>query len=164
MRRRNYAIILGLTAVLAGLLWYALYRFEQQDAAAHRQYNAVIFHWTNVGFDKTGDWVHAAAAARTLLADHPESQWAMQAAPLLVATLMNQGDDTAALAAAEQLGERYRGCDSEAQLWYLQGQCLKRLGRYPAANAALTICIRQFPETRAARDAAAVLQSLPLGS
>lgn len=161
MRRANYAVIITLVAGLGALLWWSLERFEEQDRRASQLYNTAMFHWANPDWDGQGDWRRAGDTFRQLLDEYPESQWAVQAAPLYAATLMNRKNDTAALAAAEYYAERYRGGESEGRLWFLQGQCLKRLDRPAAAGAALRICREQFPGTAAANDAIAVLAALP---
>ena len=161
MRRANYAVLAVLVGLLAGLGWWSLERFEQRDGQAQKLFNAAMFHWGNPNWQGLGDWPRAEAGFRQVLAAYPESQWSVQAAPYLVAALMNQRNDTAALAEAEYYAERYRGSMSEAQLLFQQGQCLKRLGRPADAVAALRLCRAWFPGTRAGNDAAALLAALP---
>ncbi len=154
-RQRNYTVIAALCLLLAGTQWWTLDRFEDADARAAQAYAFARCNWD------THDWPAAASGLRSVISDFPESQWSVVASADLVAALMNQGNDTDALHAAEDLADRYRGTDGESQLWYLQGRCLQRLGRLQDARAPLTWCVEQFPDDRAAGDARAVLAVLP---
>lgn len=148
MRRFNQAIIFTLLGVLAVLLWWSLEDFEQQDRAAKKMFDTAMYHWGNADWQGTGDFARAEMVFRRLLEEYPESQWSVQAAPYLVSTLMNQRNDTAALAMAEYYAERYRGSESEARLWFQQGQCLQRLGRPQAAAAAWRVYEERLAATR----------------
>ena len=156
MRRLNYAVIAVLVGLLAGLMWWSLEHFEQQDAPAEKLYYTAKFHLENVNWQGLGDFARAEAVYRQLLAEYPESQWAVPAAAGLVSTLMNQRNDTAALAAAEYYAERYRGTDGEARLWFQQGQCLQRLGRPQAACAAWRVYAERLAATRPGSDTTVV--------
>lgn len=155
VRQRNYAVIAALCLLLAGVQWAALDRFDTADARAAQAYGFARCNWD------ARDWPAAVTGLRNVIADYPESQWSVTAAADLVSALMNQGNDTSALHAAEDYADRYRGTAGEPQFWFLQGRCLQRLGRLRDARAPLTWCVEQFPGTQAARDANAVLTVLP---
>ncbi len=111
-----------------------------------------------IGYQQDGDFEKASKIFRHLLSEHPDSALLAEARLRLAACESEFGNNRAALAELEAIGERAVAARPEALL--LKGRCLEALGRKDEAAKAYRLLYSRHPESREADEAEERLKAL----